>query len=279
MVLFKRANDITDYIKKQKEEGKTIGFVPTMGALHEGHFSLLEQAKKETSFTVCSIFINPTQFNNPDDFKKYPVTIEKDIESLIQHECDALFFPPKEEIYPPSYRPMQYDLGALETVLEGHYRPGHFQGVCQVVDRLLQFIEPTILYLGQKDYQQCQVIQRLLDLMGRTNISLRISPTVREEDGLAMSSRNLRLNEAQRKIAPSLFQELSRSKKALASTPLSQVKTEAAQNLSEKGFKVDYFEIADARTLLPVTDSSQPSIALVAAYLDDIRLIDNLPLN
>lgn len=279
MVLFKRADAITDYIRNQKRDGKTIGFVPTMGALHKGHFSLIQQAKKETGVTVCSIFINPAQFNNPDDFKKYPVTLEKDIEELIRHGCDVLFLPPHDEIYPPSYQPKHYDLGMLETLLEGHYRPGHFQGVCQVVDQLLQIVEPANLYLGQKDYQQCQVIQRLLRLTNRTGISLRIVPTVREKDGLAMSSRNLRLNEAQRKIAPALFKELHSSKKKLACTPLPEIKSEAIQHLSEKGFKVDYFEIADAGTLTPATDPSQPSIALVAAYLDDIRLIDNLPLN
>lgn len=279
MVLFKKAKAISNYINNQKAEGKTIGFVPTMGALHAGHFSLIEQAKKETDLAVCSIFVNPTQFNNPDDFEKYPVTIERDIEALIQCGCDVLFLPPQEEIYTSSYQPKHYDIGQLETVLEGHYRPGHFQGVCQVVDRLLQITEPTNLYLGQKDYQQCQVIQRLLQLTNRTGVHLRISPTIRQEDGLAMSSRNLRLNEAQRKKASALFEELSRSKKALATVPLPQIKSEAVQHLTNKGFKVDYFEIADATTLTPATNSTQPLVALVAAYLGDIRLIDNHPLN
>src|SRR5690242_8656569 len=138
MVLFKQAKAITNYITDKKAEGKTVGFVPTMGALHAGHFSLIEQAKKETDLVICSIFVNPTQFNNAEDFRKYPITIEKDIEALIGCGCDVLFLPPQQEIYPPSYEPKYYDLGSLETVLEGHYRPGHFQGVCQVVDRLLQ---------------------------------------------------------------------------------------------------------------------------------------------
>jgi len=279
MVLFKQAKTITNYIIGKKAAGKTIGFVPTMGALHAGHFSLIEQARKENDLVVCSIFVNPTQFNNPEDFKKYPVTIEKDVEALIKHGCDVLFLPPQQEIYPPAYQPKHYDLGTLETVLEGHYRPGHFQGVCQVVDRLLQIIAPTSLYLGQKDFQQCQVVQRLLQITNRPDIKLRISPTVRQQDGLAMSSRNLRLDEMQREKAPALFEELSQSKKAVSTKPLSQIKSEAVQHLTDKGFKVDYFEIADRATLTPATSAAQPLVALVAAYLCDIRLIDNLSLN
>lgn len=279
MILFKQAKALTAYLTEQIENKRTIGFVPTMGALHDGHFSLLQQARNETQLTVCSIFVNPTQFNNPDDYKKYPVTIEKDMELLIQHGCDVLFFPSVEEIYPAGYTPKTYDLGELETVLEGKFRPGHFQGVCQVVDRLLDIISPSRLYLGQKDFQQCQVIQRLLLLTGRTSIQLRIAPTVRERDGLAMSSRNLRLNKAQRALAPALYAELSRSKEEIQTKPLAYIKELSVRHLSEKGFRVDYFEIADARTLAPATDMAKPLVALVAAFLDDIRLIDNLPLN
>jgi pantoate--beta-alanine ligase len=279
MVLFKRADAITDYIRKQKEAGREIGFVPTMGALHSGHVALLQQAKKETGFAVCSIFVNPTQFNNPDDFRNYPVTVEKDIEVLVQNRCDALFLPPQDEIYPAFYQPRQYELGTLETMLEGRYRPGHFQGVCQVVDRLLGIVSPTTLFLGQKDYQQCQVIQRLLRLTSRTDVSLRIAPTVREENGLALSSRNLRLNEDQRKTAPALYEALRFSKERFGNTPVSEIKSEAIRFLTQKGFKVDYFEIADVATLAPAANASQPTIALVAAYLGNIRLIDNLLLN
>lgn len=280
MILFKKANALTRYIRTQKkEEGKTIGFVPTMGALHQGHASLLRRAKKENDLTVCSIFVNPTQFNNPEDFKKYPVTIESDIEQLISVQCDVLFLPSKEEIYPATYKARHYDLGNLETVLEGKYRPGHFQGVCQVVDRLLEIIIPTVVYLGQKDYQQCQVVQRLLQLTGRDKIELRISPTVREADGLAMSSRNLRLSEAQRIKAPALFEELVQTKGLFGKEAVQNIKSGAAQHLNEKGFKVDYFEIADAQTLEPSNTATKSAVALVAAFLDDIRLIDNLPLN
>src|ERR1043165_5831149 len=140
MIVFKQAAKLSRYLLQQKKQGSSIGFVPTMGALHKGHLALLERCKKENGLTVCSIFVNPTQFNNPDDFKKYPVTIEKDIEALIAKGCDVLFLPPKEEIYPDGYQTKVFDLGTLETILEGRYRPRHFQGVCQVVDRLLWIV-------------------------------------------------------------------------------------------------------------------------------------------
>ncbi|WP_121355452.1 pantoate--beta-alanine ligase [Flavisolibacter nicotianae] len=280
MILFKEAKALNQFLSDQKKNGTTIGFFPTMGALHNGHISLLDQAKKEAQLSICSIFVNPTQFNNPDDFKKYPVTLEKDIDLLVSHGCDVLFLPSVEEIYPPGYKAGVYDLGTLETVLEGHYRPGHFQGVCQVVDRLLEIVNPTFLYLGQKDFQQCQVIQKLLSLTGRNEqVTLRISPTVREKDGLAMSSRNLRLSQSQRALAPALFEELRKSKEALPSKPIEVIKQEAMRSLTEKGFVVDYFEIVDTQTLLPVNDRAKPAVALVAAFLGDIRLIDNLPVN
>lgn len=280
MILFKEARALNQFLSDQKKNGTTVGFFPTMGALHEGHLSLLAQAKKEAQLSVCSIFVNPTQFNNPDDFKKYPITIEKDIDLLVSNGCDVLFLPAAEEIYPPGYKARVYELGMLETVLEGHYRPGHFQGVCQVVDRLLEIVNPTFLYLGQKDFQQCRVIQKLLSLTGRTDqVTLRVSPTIREDDGLAMSSRNLRLTRSQRALAPALFEELRKSKEYFLSKPIDEIKQEAVQRLREKGFVVDYFEIADAQTLLPVRDGAKPAVALAAAYLDDVRLIDNLPLN
>lgn len=279
MILFKEAKTLTQYLFQLKQKDKTISFVPTMGALHQGHLSLLTAAKEKADIAVCSIFVNPTQFNNPDDFSKYPITLERDIEQLHRSGCDILFLPSAGEIYPTDYQAPVYDLGRLETILEGKYRPGHFQGVCQVVDRLLQIVEPHVLLLGQKDYQQCKVIQRLLELTNCSSLSLVIAPTVREEDGLAMSSRNLRLNKEQRAVAPALYKALQKAKDDLGAKRLNDIKTNAVQVLAEKGFAVDYFEIADAATLLPATVTTQPMIALVAAYLDDIRLIDNLPLN
>lgn len=280
MILFKKANQLSTYLQKQKTNGLSVGFVPTMGALHQGHLSLIETSKKEQALTVCSIFVNPTQFNNTEDFEHYPVTIEEDIKKLLNSGCDVLFLPAKEEIYPEGYVAKHYDLGGLEIVLEGRYRPGHFQGVCQVVDRLLEIVEPSALYLGQKDYQQCMVIERLLANLGKKEkIDLKISPTERESDGLAMSSRNLRLSAAQRAAAPALYASLLYAKDHLNTEPVEAVKDKAKHALTSQGFAVDYFEIADAHSLLPSSNKSGNLIALVAAHLGNIRLIDNLQLN
>ena len=280
MILFKKAAQLSAYIQKQKTNGLSIGFVPTMGALHQGHLSLIAASKKEQALTVCSVFVNPTQFNNPDDFKHYPIRIEADVEQLLKAGCDVLFLPPAEEIYPDGYKAKHYDLGSLETILEGRFRPGHFQGVCQVVDRLLEIVEPTALYLGQKDYQQCMVIERLIAITGKAGkITLKISPTLREGDGLAMSSRNLRLNESQRDVAPALYASLLYAKNHLGAENIGDIKQATMQDLSNKGFAVDYFEIADADTLLPAIQKNGPLVALVAAHLGEVRLIDNLALN
>src|SRR5215212_8351624 len=167
MIIFKTPDALSGHINQQKKSGKKIGFVPTMGALHEGHLSLIGVAKKPNDLTICSIFVNPTQFNNPEDFKLYPVTIEKDIEQLIRAGCDILFLPSVDEMYPAGHSKKHYPLGRIETILEGYYRPGHFQGVCQIVDRLLDIVRPDNLYLGQKDFQQCMVIRKLLQLLGK----------------------------------------------------------------------------------------------------------------
>ncbi|HEX6333861.1 MAG TPA: pantoate--beta-alanine ligase [Flavisolibacter sp.] len=280
MIIFKRASEITDYLSRLSEEDTPVGFVPTMGALHEGHLSLLDASRKQNSVTVCSIFINPSQFNNPEDFRLYPVTVEKDIEMLIAHGCDVLFLPPVEEIYPPGYVAPAYDLGAMEHVLEGHYRPGHFQGVCQVVDRLLDIISPDRIYLGQKDFQQCMVIKKLLELTGKNaRIQIQIMPTIREADGLAMSSRNLRLNEDERRVAPALFHELSVIRAGLPGNSIEQLEHDAYRNLENNGFSVDYIKVVNANSLAPAQNISEPLVAVAAASIGGIRLIDNLILN
>ncbi|MDB5206971.1 MAG: pantoate--beta-alanine ligase [Flavisolibacter sp.] len=280
MTVYKKAKDLSDYLSDQKKKGVSAGFVPTMGALHQGHLALIRSSKNENRITVCSIFVNPTQFNNADDFRHYPVTIEKDIEALITNGCDILFLPSEKEIYPDNQAVKEYDLDGLETVLEGHFRPGHFQGVCQVVDRLLNIIMPDRLYLGQKDYQQCKVINKLIELTGKqNNISLTIEPTIREEDGLAMSSRNLRLSVEQRELAPAIFETLLFVKSNFLNRSILQVKAEAYSFLEGKGFNVDYFEIANADTLAPSTNINDPLVAVVAAYIGTIRLIDNVILN
>jgi pantoate--beta-alanine ligase len=324
MILFKRAGDLTGWLEQQRVAGRSIGFVPTLGALHAGHISLIDISKRSTSLTVCSIFINPTQFNDPKDFQKYPVTIEKDIYLLEKAGTDVLFLPEVPTLYPGGTRDLEkYDLGALETILEGKYRPGHFQGVCQVMRRLLDLVRPDHLFMGQKDYQQCMVVRRLLELMG-SETQLHPCPIVREADGLAMSSRNLRLTEAERAKAPAICRALTLIKEEGAALVLKEGAAALAVKKGEKGwpallararkileeadFRIDYVEIADAKTLAPVLEEGRdlvndrgltvkngateagrapevraaPTIrqgtlvALIAAFQGEIRLIDNM---
>lgn len=290
MILFKRAAELTGWLQNQRSGGKKIGFVPTMGALHSGHISLIDISNNNTDITVCSIFVNPTQFNDPKDFQKYPVTIEKDIYLLEKAGAAVLFLPEADELYPGGTDKLEtYTLGSLETLLEGKYRPGHFQGVCQVVRRLLDIVGPDHLFMGQKDYQQCMVIQRLIDLQGYP-VLLHPCPIIREPDGLAMSSRNMRLTEDQRKKAPAIYRALTLLKEQ--TVPHLQVEqgaqgkqeygkaliSRARTLLEENGFRIDYLEIADARTLEPVRDRNlqEKKVALVAAFLGEVRLIDNM---
>ncbi|MBL7739813.1 MAG: pantoate--beta-alanine ligase [Chitinophagaceae bacterium] len=283
MVLFKKSAALQKWLGKQRKKGKIIGFVPTMGALHDGHLSLIEASKKHNSITVSSIFVNPTQFNDPADFEKYPITLEKDIQLLEQADCDVLFLPSVSEIYPEwATANEQYDLGYLETILEGKYRPGHFQGVCKVVKRLLEKVQPGNLYLGQKDYQQCMVITKLTELMGWKNtMKVNICPTLREPDGLAMSSRNMRLDKEEREKAPAIYRALTYIKSNLQKGDLQPVKVKALQMLVDQGFKPDYIEIADAATLQLSNewDGRQKLVTVAAAFLNEVRLIDNLLLN
>ena len=280
MIIFKNADQIFDFLSGLKKKDKSLGFVPTMGALHNGHVSLIQTSKEQNDVTVCSIFINPAQFNNADDFKHYPVTIEKDIELLIQSGCDILFFPSVEQIYPPGYQKKFYPLGNIETILEGYYRPGHFQGVCEVMDRLLEIIQPQKLYLGQKDYQQCMVVQKLIELSCKQKqIELVVEPTIREDDGLAMSSRNLRLSKEDRAKAPVINKVLNYIKDNLGQLPLKTLRNTARTRLESEGFKVDYVEIADANTLETARGQSEKLVALVAASINNVRLIDNMILN
>ncbi len=280
MIIIKHIAGFNQYITSIFNLGKSLGFVPTMGALHEGHISLVNKSSLEQDISVVSIFINPTQFNNAKDLEKYPVTIEKDIEMLEAAGCDILFLPYVNEIYPEGEKQKIYQLGYLEEILEGQYRPGHFQGVCQVVDKLLGIVNPSALYLGLKDYQQCMVIKKMISLTGH-NVSLKLCETVREPGGLAMSSRNLRLNDGERKSAKGIIEALQRIKASLIPGPTEHLTQEAIKSLQEQGFKVDYISIADSKTLEPVKnwDGNKKIISLAAAYLNEIRLIDNLALN
>jgi pantoate--beta-alanine ligase len=320
MILFKTAGEMTGWAQQQRSAGKQIGFVPTMGALHEGHISLIDLSRKTAPFTVCSIFVNPTQFNDPGDFRKYPVTIEKDILLLERAGVQALFLPEVEEMYPGGTKDLEkYPLGPLETIWEGKFRPGHFQGVCQVVSRLLDIVGPDHLFMGQKDYQQCLVIRRLLDIKG-VNVILHTCPIVREADGLAMSSRNQRLTASQRDKAPAIFRALSWIKAHWPDGSPEQLAAHAGNMLEKDGLRVDYVAIADASGLEPlqeigttrggvqeiggegedapaggeagaptggatsgatgVVQAGGPAggnaVALVAAFLGEVRLIDNM---
>lgn len=278
MIIFKRSADLQTHLQKLLPGKPSIGFVPTMGALHEGHISLLKKTKEIADISVCSIFINPTQFNNQQDFKRYPVTIEQDIFLLEINRCDILFLPDVNEIYPGrNFQQTPFNLGYLENILEGKYRPGHFQGVCQVVMRLLQIINPKYLVAGQKDYQQCMVLKRLLNL-SNSGAELIICPICREKDGLAMSSRNLRLNEEERRQAPAIYEVLLFIQQHTKPGNLKYLKKIAVNFLIKRNFKVDYIEIAKAGNLQPVDEwnGTDQLIILAAAYINDIRLIDNL---
>lgn len=280
MILFKKALELQNWVDKQRELSLKLGFVPTMGALHNGHISLINASKKTNDITVCSIFVNPAQFNNTVDFDKYPITIEQDISQLEEVGCDVLFLPSVEEIYPDGLTlEKNYNLGKLEKILEGEFRPGHYQGVCMVVDRLLTIVMPDNIFLGQKDFQQCMVITKLIELIGlKGKIKITICSTLREMDGLAMSSRNMRLDENERRRAPAIFQALSFIKKKVDKISPTLIKKQAVDMLEEAGFKVDYVEIADSVTLKTIEEwtDSKKTIALIAAYDNEIRLIDNM---
>lgn len=281
MWIFKRADAIQRFLQEKTKADLQTGFVPTMGALHEGHISLINESRQDNHLTICSIFVNPAQFNDKADFDKYPRTINKDIAVLVAAGCDVLFLPDVEDIYPDNFQSKHYELGFLETVFEGSFRPGHFQGVCRVVDRLFNIINPDQVYFGQKDYQQCMVINKLIENTSAfAEIKMNIIPTLREKSGLAMSSRNTRLNEAQLKIAPVIYNTLLQLKSRLHPGNLSGILTNAEAMLLNAGLKPDYISIANAKTLEPVTtwDGQTPLVALVAAFLEDVRLIDNLVL-
>jgi pantoate--beta-alanine ligase len=282
MILFKNSNQLAQYLEGQRSKGFKTGFCPTMGALHAGHLSLIE-SKKENDITISSIFVNPAQFNDPKDFEKYPITIEKDIDMLEEAGCDILFIPTVHEIYPEGFKVNKhYELGFLETILEGEYRPGHYQGVCAVMEILLKIVLPHNLYLGQKDFQQCMVIAKLVELIGLEKIiHINICPTMREADGLAMSSRNMRLNADERKTALTIYNSILFIKNNFHPGNTEEIKNKAVSLLKEKGFKIDYVAIARAKNLNPISnwDGNEKAVALVAAYLNEVRLIDNMLLN
>ena len=283
MIICKTIDSLQAVLKPLSKMNEGIGFVPTMGALHEGHLSLIGSSKKNSGTTVCSIFVNPTQFNDAKDFEKYPITIQNDIVLLEAAQCDVLFLPSVAEIYPEELvTNHHYELGFIETVLEGSHRPGHFQGVCQVVQRLLAIVQPNEIFLGQKDYQQCMVIKKLTTLLGLDATNVIIGKTVRETSGLAMSSRNMRLSDADKQRATAVFTVLNYVKQNIQSGPLSHLLFNAQDQIRSAGFeKIDYVAICNASTLEPIAnwDGKEKLVVLVAAFLSGVRLIDNMVIN
>lgn len=278
MYLFKQVADLKEALEHEKKAGKRIGFVPTMGALHEGHLSLIREAKALTDIVVCSIFVNPTQFNDPKDFEKYPITIKEDILKLTGVDTDILFIPSVAEMYPEGVngQHIHYDFGYLETVLEGAFRQNHFQGVGIVVHKLLHIVEPHDLFMGQKDFQQCMIIKRLLEIT-QIPSKLHIIPTLRENDGLAMSSRNMRLNQTERQTATQISRTLTYLKENIRQFPFEILKQNTRKQLQDAGFQPDYIEIADADDLQLLDGPVEKSmVILIAAKLGEVRLIDNM---
>ncbi|SEW50270.1 pantoate--beta-alanine ligase [Chitinophaga arvensicola] len=281
MYLFKRSTDLKKHLDLVRKSNKSIGFVPTMGALHAGHLSLIQAARQENDVVVCSIFVNPTQFNDPKDFEKYPITIEEDIKKLNNASTDILFLPSVEEMYPEGLESdLHYDFGDLETILEGKFRPGHFQGVGRIVHKLLDIVQPDQLFMGQKDLQQCLIIRRLL-FVTHSPVKLVVCPTERESDGLAMSSRNARLSPAARKKAVAIYQALLHIKNNFGKgLHFMEGAHEAFDALKKQGFEPEYVDIlqVDNDTLLHLDQppGNTTVVAAVAAWLDGVRLIDNM---
>lgn len=277
MVIINNFKELNSQLSMVRFSQKTIGFIPTMGALHSGHASLIKAGKRASDVTVCSIFVNPLQFNNREDFEKYPITIDQDISLLKELECDFLFLPTEKEIYPDeASKNKYYELGYLENILEGAFRPGHFQGVCLVVERLLSMVQPDHLFLGQKDFQQCLVIEKLIDIM-RADIQVIKCPTLREESGLAKSSRNLRLTENELVTASELYKTLSFICKNASIKSFPELQQESIAHLEKAGFRIEYIALAKAKNLqLENEFKAEEQVILIAAYLNEIRLIDNL---
>ncbi len=287
MIIFKKVADLRQWLASQTSP---IGFAPTMGALHEGHLELIRMAKREGCLAVASIFVNPTQFNDPKDLEKYPRTAEKDTALLLTAQCDVLFMPPVEEVYPPGQDlTIDLDFKQLDKVMEGEFRPGHFKGMATVVNRLLDIVRPDKLYMGQKDFQQLSIVRDMIRQLALP-VELVMCPTVREPDGLAMSSRNVRLSPEMRAAAPVIHETLQWAKTALKQDlPVTEIKKEAFQRLSGAGLRPEYFEIVDGVSLEAIPPKGAlvfldgqgtrgPIVACTAVFAGEVRLIDNFVL-
>lgn len=277
MKVIRTVGELREAVKSARQQNKSIGLVPTMGALHDGHMSLMKAAREANDVVIASVFVNPTQFNNPDDLRTYPRTEEADCQKLIEAGVDFAFIPSVEEIYPePDTR--VFNLGSIAEVMEGARRPGHFNGVAQIVSKLFSWTQPDRAYFGEKDFQQIAVIRRMAALEG-FNIDIVACPIVREPDGLALSSRNVRLTTRGRKVAPQIHRFLAESTAMVPQKSVDEVKTFVVNSINAvEGLKVEYFEIADALTMQPVADWSSPNgtVGCITVYCGDVRLIDNI---
>ncbi len=280
MRIIEKAKQLQETIDTLKASGKKVGFVPTMGALHLGHISLINQAKKDVDVVVISIFVNPTQFNNPDDLKRYPRTLEKDLELLKAAHCDIVFYPTVDEIYPkPDSR--IFDFGNLDKCMEGKFRPNHFNGVAQVVSRLFDLVPADNGYFGEKDFQQLAIVRQMARMLNYP-INIIGCPIIREVDGLAMSSRNMLLTPEHRKIVPIIAQSLFESSNFAKSKSVSDtIKFVVDTIQNDTDLKVEYFEICDGNTLISINNWNETTYAVgcIAVYAGKIRLIDNITYN
>lgn len=277
MKVIRTVSGLRDFVEGNRRQNHSIGLVPTMGALHAGHISLMKAARADNDIVIASVFVNPTQFNNPEDLRTYPRTEEADCQKLEQAGVDAAFIPCVEEIYPePDTR--QFALGPVAEVMEGAMRPGHFNGVAQIVSKLFAMTRPTRAYFGEKDFQQIAVIRKMAALEG-FDIDIVACPIVREPDGLALSSRNVRLTPEGRRIAPAIHRTLAESKRMAATNSVEEVKKFVTDTINAvDGLDVEYFEIADALTMQPASDwsSANGTVGCVTVYDGDVRLIDNI---
>ncbi|MBI9054972.1 MAG: pantoate--beta-alanine ligase [Bacteroidales bacterium] len=269
--------ELSEIINDLKVEGKSIGFVPTMGALHEGHLSLMKRSNSDNDVTVVSVFVNPTQFNNPNDYSKYPRIIEEDIAKLKSVKCDILFTPTKEEMYPEEDN-REFDFGNLERVMEGKHRPGHFRGVALIVSKLFEAVNPHKAYFGEKDFQQLAIINRLNE---KENYGIEIvpCPIIREKDGLAMSSRNMLLSKEQRENVSLISKTLSKSLEQSKNKTVQELKDWVISEINvNKYLDVEYFDVVDIKTLESACDwmNKNNLIGCIAVHVGSIRLIDNI---
>lgn len=282
MEIFKTKKPLLDFVERQKEMGKRIGFAPTMGALHQGHISLYAQARKENDLVISSIFVNPTQFNNPQDLEKYPRNIEKDIQLLEESGfVDAVYIPEVSDIYPEVLESKEYDFDGLENEMEGKFRPGHFNGVGTVVEELFRQVKPDNAYFGDKDYQQLAIIKKLTEKL-KLPIKIHGVPIFREKNGLAMSSRNQRLNPEEREAAKIIYETLVKVNDWFRVITIPEINDRVQEIFDDQpGMKLEYFEIADEATLKQ-TDffyKDKNYRAFIVVFVGDVRLIDNMHLD